>query len=98
MYRIIDDRGTGKTGKLMELAEQTGAVIACINPFAMKQKAYSYGITNIEFISYKDVFDYRHKSPDVEIYIDELEVFVNSFLFGHLKGYTLSLEDKIKYE
>ena len=36
MYRIIDDRGTGKTGRLMLLAKENNAVIACINPMAMR--------------------------------------------------------------
>ena len=56
MYRIIDSRGSGKTSRLMLLAKETGAIIACSNPSAMRQKAYAYGITGIEFISYKDLF------------------------------------------
>ena len=91
MYRIIDDRATGKTGRLMLLAKESNAIIACMNPLAMKQKAFAYGITGIDFISYSDIEAYRHSDRD--IYIDELEVFVQSYTYGKLKGYTLSCED-----
>ena len=45
MYRIIDNRSSGKTSRLMLLAKETGSIIACMNPSAMRQKAYAYGIT-----------------------------------------------------
>ena len=88
MYRIIDDRSTGKTGRLMLLAKENGAVIACINPMAMRQKAHSYGISGIDFIAYSDIEAYRHSDKD--IYIDDLEAFAKSYTYGKLKGYTLS--------
>ena len=39
MYRIIDKRGTGKTSRLMLLAKEENAIIACSNPDAMRIKA-----------------------------------------------------------
>lgn len=93
MYRIIDGRGTGKTGRLMLLAKENNAKIACVNPLAMKQKAHAYGITGVDFISYHDVLAYKYSNESIDIYIDDLEVFANSFLYGHLKGYTLTSED-----
>ena len=56
MYRIIDSRSSGKTSRLMLLAKETNSAIACYNPPAMRQKAYAYGITGIEFIPYSDLF------------------------------------------
>lgn len=91
MYKIIDKRGTGKTSRLMLLAKENNAIIACVNPLAMKQKAHAYGITGIDFISYSDIEAYRHSDRD--IYIDELETFAKSFTYGRLKGYTLTSED-----
>lgn len=91
MYRIIDDRSSGKTGRLMLLAKENNAVIACVNPNAMRQKAHAYGITGLDFIAYSDIESYRHSDRD--IYIDELETFVRSYTYGKLKGYTLSSED-----
>ena len=92
MYRIIDDRGSGKTGRLMLLAKETGSKIACNNPSAMRQKAYAYGITGIDFIPYSDLFN-GAINPDDKIMIDELEVFVKEYVDGQLTGYTLSKDD-----
>lgn len=91
MYRIIDSRGSGKTSRLMLLAKENDAAIACSNPAAMRQKAYAYGITGIDFISYNDLLD----GWDGDVFIDEIEVFIKVFLGydTNLKGYTLSNED-----
>jgi hypothetical protein len=60
MYRIIDDRGTGKTSRLMLIAKENNALFVCSNPDAMRYKAKAYGIDGIEFISYGEFFhDYR---------------------------------------
>ena len=92
MYRIIDDRGSGKTSRLMLLAKETGAKIACNNPCAMQQKAYAYGITGIDFIPYSDLFHGAIDSND-KVMIDELELFVKEYVDGQLTGYTLSKDD-----
>ena len=91
MYRIIDSRGSGKTSRLMLLAKETGAAIACMNPSAMRLKAaYSYGITGIEFISYSQLFNGEYEG---DVLIDELEVFVQNYIDCSLRGYSLTNED-----
>ena len=92
MYRIIDSRGSGKTSRLMLLAKESGAKIACYNPSAMRQKAYSYGITGIDFMSYSDLFNGAIDLDD-KVLIDEIETFVSNYIDGQLTGYTLSKED-----
>ena len=91
MYRIIDNRATGKTSRLMLLAKENNAKIACMNPPAMRQKAHAYGITGVEFISYKDLLSGEYEEDN--IMIDEIEIFVSYCINGQLKGYTLSNED-----
>lgn len=91
MYRIIDSRGSGKTSRLMLLAKETGSAIACMNPSAMRQKAYAYGITGVQFISYSDLFTGEYDNN--KIMIDEIESFVSNYMDGELTGYTLSNED-----
>lgn len=76
----------------MLLAKETGAKIACSNPSAMRQKARSYGITGVEFISYDDLFD-KYLDPEDKVMIDEIEDFVREYIDGTLTGYTLSQED-----
>lgn len=91
-YRIIDTRASGKTSRLMLLAKENGAKIACSNPHAMREKAYAYGITGIEFIPYCDLVN-GAIDPDEKVMIDEIEMFVKEFIDGDLLGYTLSSED-----
>lgn len=91
-YRIIDSRGSGKTSRLMLLAKETGSKIACGNPSAMRQKAYAYGFTGIEFIPYSHLLD-GSVDPEDKVMIDELEAFVREYMDGTLTGYTLSSED-----
>lgn len=90
MYRIIDSRGTGKTSRLMLLAKETNSAIACMNPNAMRQKAYAYGITGIDFISYSELFNGEYKG---NVMIDELEIFIQNYIDCKLTGYTLTNED-----
>ena len=90
MFRIIDGRSSGKTGRLMLLAKEKNAAIACSNPSAMRQKAYSYGITGIDFISYSELFNGEYEG---DVMIDEMEVFVQNYIDCKLTGYSLSNED-----
>ena len=91
MYRIIDSRSSGKTSRLMLLAKETGSVIACMNPSAMRQKAHAYGITGVQFISYSDLFTGEYDED--KVMIDEMEIFVREYIDGRLTGYTLSEDD-----
>ena len=90
MFRIIDGRSSGKTGRLMLLAKEKNAAIACSNPSAMRTKAYSYGITGIDFISYSDLFEGKYEG---NVLIDELDLFVRYFIDANLIGYSLTHED-----
>lgn len=90
MYRIIDSRGSGKTSRLMLLAKETNSAIACMNPHAMRTKAYSYGITGIDFISYSELFNGKYEG---NVMIDEMETFVQQYIDCKLTGYSLSNED-----
>lgn len=94
MYRIIDDRGTGKTSRLMLIAKENNALFVCSNPDAMRYKARAYGIDGIEFISYGEFFHNYKGQINVKYVIDELENFLRSTMFysTELVGYTLSVE------
>lgn len=92
MYRIINGRATGKTLQLMLLAKENNATIACSNPSAMRQKAYDYGLTGINFISYSALFSGEIEDHE-PIMIDEIEIFIKEYIDGKLIGYSLSNED-----
>lgn len=98
MYRIIDGRGTGKTSRLLLLAKENNGIVVCKNPDHMREKAYAYGLTGIDFVSYKD-FD-RDVSESYEsgntyskpVFIDELDNYLKYLQFN-IQGYTISNED-----
>ena len=89
MYRIVDTRGTGKTYKLLMLAKENGATVICSNPSALREKAYAYGMTGINFASY---MDYATNKTEGKVVIDELENYAK-VCDSNLIGYTFSVED-----
>ena len=97
MYRIIDGRGTGKTSRLFLLAKEAGIPIICQCPQDMREKAYSYGITGIDFIGYQEALTARDMSDAIkDVFIDNIEQFSYYVLMKNhfkLKGFTISNED-----
>lgn len=95
MYKIIDGRSTGKTSRLLLLAKENNGIVVCSNPFALKEKAYAYGIVGIDFISYSEYLA-NPKFTNRPIFIDEIELFLRR-MDGKIMGYTLSNEE-LSYE
>ena len=91
MYRIIDNRATGKTGRLMLLAKEQNGIIVCKDPIAMRKKAYDYGIVGIDFIPYH-LYLPNERNNERPVFIDELELYLKSWN-KNIQGYTISNED-----
>ena len=91
MYRIIDNRGSGKSSRLMLLAKENDGVLVCKNPHSMREKSYAYGLVGFDIISYKDYCEGNY-STNKKCFIDELEDFVK-FINSNLYGYSLTCED-----
>lgn len=89
MYRIIDKRSSGKTGRLLLLAKEKNSTVVCSNPTAMRTKAHAYGITDLNFISYSDYFKETHEVNETFM-IDELDEFLKQI---SIIGYTITNED-----
>ena len=95
MYQIIDKRGSGKTSRLMLLAQENNGIFVCANPYRMREKAKNYGFSGFEIVSYQDFLKQNYSYYDKMVFIDELESFVKSLgnKFNNLNGYSLSLGD-----
>ena len=97
MIQIIDERASGKTSRLLLLAKETGCTIACHNPEDLREKAYYYGITGLDIISYRDLLKGSYGTPiPPNVLIDELELFASYVVASYhrkLVGYTLSKEN-----
>jgi hypothetical protein len=90
MIRIIDNRSTGKTSKLMHLAKENGGIFVCADPICMRYKAHAYGIPGLNIISYSEYHDHKYDNRK-PIYIDEVERYLSCY--GRIDGYSLSNED-----
>ena len=88
MLEISGGPGTGKTKKLIEAAYETGAIVVCSNPKGMLNKANSYGIPNVNFISYEDF--YQSPDPSKRYMIDEIGNLYENF--DLITGYTITKE------
>lgn len=88
MYRVIDDRDTGKTKKLLTECAKNKGVFICRHPQAVPEKCLAYGLPFIEAYGYNEISSVPTNKP---LYIDELEGFTQSYV-NNLAGYALSKE------
>ena len=95
MYRIIDKKCSGKTSRLLLLAKENNGIVICKDPQKMRDKAYSYGITGIDFISYSEFdSDVSQSYPSdtnygKSVFIDEIDEYLKQ-LHYNIQGYTIS--------
>ena len=91
MIRIIDERNSGKTKRLMEIAKANKATFVCANPTGMEVKAKAYGLDDIKFISYRDFVTSYEENKYV---VDEIEKLLATIMGqNELIGYTLTVGD-----
>lgn len=87
MIKIIDERSSGKTSRLMLLAKENDGILVCKDPIKMRDRAYDYGLVGINFMSYEDFhFNYFFDCP---VYIDNVDEFLK-FKNKDIVGFTLS--------
>ena len=86
---IIGQSSCGKTRNLLETAKETGAVVVCRNPEAMRVKAYNYGIFNLEFYGYGQAYGLPDESGKAKIVVDELKDLFAWYGFD-LAGFNLT--------
>ena len=57
MIAIMQERNSGKSRKLLELAAEHDATVVTQNKRALKEKAKAYGIKGIDIIDYDDLWN-----------------------------------------
>ena len=70
---IIGESSTKKTRKMLEEAKKSNAIVVCKHPLHMQNKANSYGIYGLRFMSYEEM--YETSIQNEKIAIDELGDF-----------------------
>jgi hypothetical protein len=88
MFIVSGERGTGKTKVLLERVKDEGAVLVCEDPTKMRERAYRYGITDLEIICYEE---FRGSSSDRLAYIHDINKYLK-YLDSKVQGYSLSLD------
>lgn len=86
MYHIIDKTGTGKTNKLIHIAKIENAPVICADPDKMRKRAYDYGITGVDYISYEEYLN--NPSSYERVLIDNLDK-----CYPNIIAYTSTVED-----
>lgn len=96
MYKIIDDKCSGKTKKLIDAASKNKGIVVCKNAYSTRAKSIAYGFHGAKYMSYDDAINNLNALDNLNgLYIDELEDFVTYLLKGKLSGYTLSKEEQV---
>lgn len=90
MIKIIDNKSTGKTGRLMLLAKESNGIIVCSNPERFSRKALNYDLVGISFISYEDYITNLSQYTERNIFIDEVSDFLKHISNFSIRGYTES--------
>lgn len=95
---IVGSRDSGKTRRLFEYAKESGAVVVCKNPSAMRRKAEAYGVIGLSMISYDELI-HCNAIYDSDVWIgepfvvDEVNDFLTAYFGGPCVGFTQSEDD-----
>ena len=89
MFVVSGGRGTGKTKALLERVKSQNAILVCENTMEMRERAYGYGITGLNLMSYKD-FNALEKVEE-PVYIHDINKYI-SYGNRNVKGYSVCNE------
>ena len=89
MFVVSGGKGTGKTRVLLERAKEMGAIVVCSDTMGMRERAYSYGITGLNLMSYEDFDSISHTEETV--YIHDINKYL-TYKNKNVKGYSVCNE------
>ena len=91
MFIISGGKGIGKTKALIERVKAEDGIIVCEDTIAMRERAYSYGITGLNIISYDELYACKVEKYDRPIYIHDINKFV-MHNFPEVRGHSVCNE------
>lgn len=91
MIKLIGERGSGKTGKLIELAAEQGGTIVCKNPNHIVEKGYSMGITSLNVVSYVQYLASKD-AVNGPVFVDDMDALLEA-IDPRIAGFTAARED-----
>lgn len=87
---VIGGNSTGKTRKMMEEAQKSGAVVVCKYPLHMQSKANAYGLYSLKFMSYEEFYNGNVYAEKVAI--DEIGDFIKYIFGSELDALTMTVD------
>lgn len=91
MFIVSGGRGTGKTKALLEKVKAEDAIIACRDTIEMRERAYMYGITGLNIISYEDYGKTPSEQLAKDVYIHNINDLLR-IINPNTKGYSVCNE------
>jgi hypothetical protein len=91
MFIISGGKGTGKTRALIEKVKAENGVLVCNSPEAMRDRAYSYGITGLDLISYSDFYNGNAEEYGKPVFIHDINSLIK-YYSHEIKGYSICNE------
>ena len=87
---IIGENSSGKTRKMLEEAQKSGAIVVCKNPYSMESKANIYEIFGLKFVKYEEL-DSKMVSGK-KIAVDEIGEFFKHVYGAELDSFTMTTD------
>ena len=87
---IVGNNNSGKTKRLLECARDKNSIVICKNPYAMSEKAKSYGIFGLRFAKYDEIF--ARNLEDDNVVIDEIANFFEYCCGVKLDSFTMTVD------
>lgn len=89
---IVGVNSSGKTRQMLEQAKRSGAVVVCKHPLHMQNKANSYGIFGLNFVSYEGFLDNKPDFYGQKIAIDEIGDFIMNIFGVEVDAFTMTID------
>ena len=91
MFIVSGGKGIGKTKTLLERVKAEDGIIVCEDTIAMRERAYGYGITGLNIMTYDELYECKVDRYDKSIYIHDINEFIK-YSFPEVKGYSICFE------
>ena len=91
MFIVSGGRGIGKTKTLLERVKAEEGIIVCEDTIAMRERAYGYGITGLNIMTYEELYECKVERYDKPIYIHDINEFIR-YSFPEVEGYSICFE------
>ena len=96
MKIIFGNKESGKTEKILQLANKHGSIVLSSSPHALWEKARALGYTNVEIVGFGDLNN-DNFSLGKDLYIDDVEnalqYLMDRYYKLNVRGISVTIEE-----